>query len=967
MSDADLSQPTMPSEPDKPVEGGVTLAERLQDEQRARWRRGERVLVEAYLSDHPELAGDVEAVLDLIYNEVLLRKQQQEHPQLEEYLRRFPNLSEPVRDLFEVDRALDSDPQQAAESIQFFPHGEANSGSDGQASTISVSIPGYEILRELGRGGMGVVYYAWQNNLRRVVAIKTVLAGSAAAPEQLGRFQCEAEAVARLQHPNIVQIHEVSRDGSTPYLVLEYVDGGSLAQKLDGTPQPPQQAAQLVEVLARAVHHAHQKGIIHRDLKPANVLLLKDGTPRISDFGLAKFIIGGGGGKTQTGEILGTPSYMAPEQGMGRVRDVGPWTDVYALGAILYELLTGRPPFKGATPFETIIQAASDEPVPPTRLQPKVPRDLETICLKCLQKDQRRRYLSALDLADDLGRFSRHEPIRARPAGLLYRLAKLTRRHTAVVLSLAVVFLALVLGIVGTTAGLVRARTERDRAEAAEREARRLLSASRRDAAHIALQRGDWRAALAYIDLALADDPLDSPALHLDRARALCALHDIPQAAAELERLTQRTDLADLEGQVLLWKASLALNHSSAEMKPALAMVRQALERDLPPAEAAYAHALLARSSPEALEHLRQAVQADPFHPQAQGMLALLLSVTGRHEEARESLLVAELLFTEDPLFPVIHALLLTLQDNVPAAREQLEKARPHLSARQWASAQAVLELGSQVPALGHMLEGAITGDANFSLHRALLGVLLSGSRTRAALKHADLYLPLPPVLMRAFQELPGPLNLIGMGGDNVAARLERIAELHPDALFYLMEAVLLGNQDRPEKWAASEKAFLRAAETPSILPLRRVALYGAAGAEWVLCREGPRQTRDETRRRAVQNMRKLMAAGIQPAQAPLLLAIAFEAHDTAAAQWILHEWERQTPTDSRLPAQRIRVAFHSEQYARAIDLIDEAVRKNPREAATWKKVRDAAVERLRQQAADTHQGKAKGSDGGGS
>jgi tetratricopeptide (TPR) repeat protein len=591
-----------------------------------------------------------------------------------------------------------------------------------------------------------------------------------------------------------------------------------------------------------------------------------------------------------------------------------------------------------------------------------VPRDLETICLKCLHKEPSKRYLSALELADDVGRFLCHEPIRARPAGWLYRLAKLTRRHTAVVLSLAGIFLALVLGIVGTTTGLVRARIERGRAEAAEREALRLLAASRRDAARIALQRGDGRAALAYIDLALADDPFDSPELHLDRVRALCALHDIPHAAAELESLTQRTDLAELEGQALLWKASLALNHSSAEMKPALALVRQALERDLPPAEAAYAHALLARTSPEALEHLRRAVQADPFHPQAQSMLALLLSVSGHHQEARESLLAAELLFTEDPLFPVIHALLLALQEDLPAAREHLKKARPHLSARQWESAQAVLELGSQVPALGHMMEGAITADTSSSLHRALLVVLLSGSRTRAALQQADLYLPLPPVLVQAFQELPGPLNLMGMGGAKIAARLERVAELHPDALVYVMEAVLQGNLDRPDKWAASEKAFLRAAETPSILPLRRVALYGAAGAEWVLCREGPPQTRDEMRRRAVQNMRKLLATGIQPAQAPLLLAIAVEAHDPAAAQWILHEWELQTPTDSRLPAQRIRVAFHSEQYARAIDLIDEAVRKNPRKAETWKKVRAAAVERLGKQGAAIHQGKAKSS-----
>jgi hypothetical protein len=430
----------------------VPLAERLQDEQRARWQRGKRVLVEAYLVRHLDLAGDTEAVLDLIYNEVLLRKHQQEHPQAEEYLRRFPHLSDPIRDLFEVDSALDSESQQRAESTTLSPREEADSTSAGQASLATVVIPGYETLCELGRGGMGVVYCAWQNDLRRVVAIKTVLAGAATAPEQQVRFQREAEAVARLQHPNIVQIYQVGL-GSPPYLVLEHVDGGSLAQKLDGTPQLPQRAALLVEVLARAAHHAHQKGIIHRDLKPANVLLLEDGTPKISDFGLAQFLISGDGGKTQTGEIVGTPSYMAPELGMGRVKDVGPWTDVYALGAILYELLTGRPPFKGATPFDTIAQAASDEPVAPRRLQPGVPRDLETICLKCLHKEPRKRYASALALAEDLRCFLAGEPARARRVGLGERALKWVNRRPAAAVLVAVSGLA-ALALVGLGMGL---------------------------------------------------------------------------------------------------------------------------------------------------------------------------------------------------------------------------------------------------------------------------------------------------------------------------------------------------------------------------------------------------------------------------------------------------------------------------------------------------------------------------------
>jgi serine/threonine protein kinase/tetratricopeptide (TPR) repeat protein len=293
---------------------------------------------------------------------------------------------------------------------------------------------GYESLGVLGQGGMGVVYKARQVKLNRVVALKMLRAGAGVGPEEFGRFRREADALARHQHPNVVQIFEVGEQEGRPYLVLEFVEGGSLAQALNGSPQPPREAAQLVETLARAVHYAHQQGIVHRDLKPANVLLASGGwehpdaltrsggshpplaglVPKITDFGLAKRL-GGEAGWTQTGAILGTPSYMAPEQALGRNQAVGPATDVYALGAILYELLTGRPPFRAETMLGTLEQVRSREPVPPRRLQPATPRDLETIVLKCLSKEPGRRYPSAAALADDLRRYLQDQPIQARP------------------------------------------------------------------------------------------------------------------------------------------------------------------------------------------------------------------------------------------------------------------------------------------------------------------------------------------------------------------------------------------------------------------------------------------------------------------------------------------------------------------------------------------------------------------------
>jgi serine/threonine protein kinase len=351
-------------------------------------------------------------------------------------------------------------------------------------------VPGYEILGELGRGGMGVVYKARQTNLGRIVALKMILNGIQADAKDLSRFRGEAAAIARLQHPNIVQIYDVGEATGRPYFVLEFVAGGSLAQHLKGTPQPVRPAAQMVETLARAIHAVHSNGVIHRDLKPANILLQRtavsdqssatdevssadrcplsaDCSPKITDFGLAKFAGGDAEapdlrGATVTGEFLGTPNYVAPEQAMVPRQPVGPAVDVYALGAILYELLTGRPPFTGESPLATVLQVLHNEPVSVTSLQPNVPRDLETICFTCLRKDPRKRYGSALELAEDLQRFLRDEPIRARPVLAVEKLWRWVRRHPLPAGLLAAGLLAPVVALV--TLSLLSARLVRSNA-----------------------------------------------------------------------------------------------------------------------------------------------------------------------------------------------------------------------------------------------------------------------------------------------------------------------------------------------------------------------------------------------------------------------------------------------------------------------------------------------------------------------
>jgi tetratricopeptide (TPR) repeat protein/tRNA A-37 threonylcarbamoyl transferase component Bud32 len=443
------------------------LIELVQTDLELRLKAGEAARVEEYLARYPGLAGDRSATLDLIAAEYELRRRGEPDLALDEYVRRFPayrgELTEPIART----TIVGGDTPWRPVVLRPSPPPE---------------IDGYEILGELGRGGMGVVYKARQVRLNRVVALKMILAGDHASPEAGVRFLAEAEAVARLHHPHIVQIYSLGDHGGRPYFEMEYVAGGSLADQLDGTPRPARDAARLVETLARAIHEVHRLGIVHRDLKPANILLADDGTPKVADFGLAKSL-GLDSGLTGSRAIIGSPSYMAPEQAAGAARDVGPATDVYSLGAILYELLTGRPPFLAETPLEMLEQVRAREPVPPSHLQSKVPRDLETIGLKCLRKEPSRRYASTEDLAEDLGRFLAGEPIRARPVGAPERIWRWCRRKPVLAGLAAALALALLGGLAGVATQWRRAEVHLAevgrQGRLAEENVRRQLEANR--------------------------------------------------------------------------------------------------------------------------------------------------------------------------------------------------------------------------------------------------------------------------------------------------------------------------------------------------------------------------------------------------------------------------------------------------------------------------------------------------------
>jgi serine/threonine-protein kinase len=431
-------------------------------DQRRCWRQGQRLRLEEYLQRYPALATDEEAVLDLLDNELALREEAGEHPAEEEYFQRFPHLAEPLRRWFAMRATLqgpatvNARPKSEPETLIPPPEPKepprwpsvildtylacAYQSISESAAPAAIpppeapAVPGYEILDLLGRGGMGVVYKARQKSLNRPVALKMILTGLHAVPEELARFRIEAEAMALLQHPNIVQIYEVGElPDHSPYFALEYVEGGSLSQHLGGKPMLPRQAAAMAERLARVMHIVHCHGIIHRDLKPGNVLLTADGQPKITDFGLAKQVAADSS-QTRTGALMGSPSYIAPEQASGKTRQITPATDVYALGAVLYEMLTGRPPFHGASALDTVLQVLEQPPERPRAINRTIDASLEAICLKCLEKAPQDRYPSAEALAEDLAAYLRGESVLAdgNTSIRLLRLLLRETRHTEV-------------------------------------------------------------------------------------------------------------------------------------------------------------------------------------------------------------------------------------------------------------------------------------------------------------------------------------------------------------------------------------------------------------------------------------------------------------------------------------------------------------------------------------------------------
>jgi tetratricopeptide (TPR) repeat protein/predicted Ser/Thr protein kinase len=700
------------------------------------------------------------------------------------------------------------------------------------------TIPGIEIEGFLGRGGMGVVYLARQTSLARQVAMKTIRLDHGSDTDFVTRFKREAQAVAALSHENIVRAYEFDEHEGLPYLLMEHVPGRTLHEVIRDTELTTRQAAELVIILACAIDYAHGKGVVHRDLKPANVLVTPDGTPKITDFGLARLRQGVAGQESLPGRV-GTPCYMAPEQATGS-QDVGPAADIYALGAILYELLCRRPPFAGDDIADILSRVQFEDPVSPRTLSPRLPLDLETICLKCLTKEPTNRYPTALALAEDLQSFLESRPIKARPPGLLDRATKFARRHRIVAGFLCL----LTISSVVTAAMAFAANTQRRRAEEA------LASASvNLGQFHAAM--GDWNEALKDFDNALSRSSSRAGETHLDVARVSVQL--LKHTVAE-EHLKRAEDIFGAnDPRVLLARAD-----ASKDSVQARSLAARAIEAGkLPDIDIDYARGLAANTAAEALTHLRKATSERPQNVRAQRMLCSLLLLRHEFAEARDHAMAIKAFLPHDKTYAILVALDTALNGDQAAAEEQLRKASGSIEPETLDNFRKVYAYVAQMPRLDVDINGnppepfqdPITSAAALLKNSSVLNDISGGYA--------------PPDMLEAYGKLQQLVfnSFVPPNPAQTKAKLEEILSIYRDGFFLFWVAkftALTGDR------LAAAKLFEEAARTPAPMDVRAASHFLAVrnALQLIMAGLATDELYPELERIITENTKSLLALG---------------------------------------------------------------------------------------------------------
>ncbi len=851
--------------------------------------------------------------------------------------------------------------------------------SDGPPTAVApaVAVPGYQMVRKLGEGGMGAVYLFRDLKLNRDVAVKTLRANDA-RPEVVARFWAEAEVMAAVRHPHVVPVFELCKDSEHPFMIMEYLPNGPLSDRLKDGPLAPPAAAALLAKVASGVAAAHDLGIVHRDLKPGNVLLDAADEPKVADFGLAKRAAND---LTRTQAVMGTPYYMAPELAAGRAKFVGPTADVWALGVMLYECVSGDRPFEADTTEGLLSQITTAEPVSLRARVRGLSRDLDTIAAKCLSKEPERRYPTAGELAADLGRFLRGEPIAARPVGAVGRAVRWARRKPTAAAAFGLGALAAALAAVAVVllgfwqtadsakraAEEARGEAERARDARAEADSRARRSEERSNAILVAVLRGRFRDAVAAYDRAEADGLAITPAMRLDRVRALQATADAPRLRQEFAALDLDALPADVRGSFELWRAVSLFGTGEAGDAEAERLIRLALTRPLPPGDLEFARGCVAATTPEAVGHFLAAVRHDYLHQPARSAACCLLLVSGRLDEAIRLTEESAALFPDLPDFPIVLAAAFAYRGDEARCLQVVDRLSGRLPAATVDDMKVIL------PALVASVR-LMRADIGYGRPDVADQVRVALAQQRAA-RYLGVVSPLgvpqnglPPAQRRTLDTYIEAFAAIRAGrlfaGDMAEKYRERLAaatRTHPEGFLFLMQAMaeiswaFAVAADRPDEYARRLEHLIatldRGAAAPAMFHVQDILADTAFMMRAGLTNRdvlGDRATPEATRR-AVELLRDRARQWTELPTGFVLtpaLGVCRLGREYDLARSILARWERERPDLFEPHRWRALIEHDAGAYYPALRAAERALELNP-DDAEMKGVRAAARARL--------------------